>query len=55
MSISFHPPTLRPIGLNYNYRNHRKIVVVDGRIGYLGGMNVGKEYMSLDPNYSPMA
>ena len=49
----FHPPTLRPIGLNYNYRNHRKIVVVDGRIGYLGGMNVGKEYMSLDPNYSP--
>ena len=46
----FHPPTLRLIGLNYNYRNHRKI---DGRIGYLGGMNVGKEYMSLDPNYSP--
>lgn len=49
----FHPPTLRFIGWNYNYRNHRKIVVIDGRIGYLGGMNIGKEYMSLDPNYSP--
>ncbi len=49
----FHPPTLRLVGWNYNYRNHRKIVVIDGRIGYLGGMNIGKEYMSLDPKYSP--
>lgn len=49
----FHPPTLRLIGWNYNYRNHRKIVVIDGRVGYLGGMNIGKEYMSLDPKYSP--
>lgn len=49
----FHPPTLRLIGWNYNYRNHKKIVVIDGRVGYLGGMNIGKEYMSLDPKYSP--
>lgn len=49
----FHPPTFRLIGLNYNYRNHRKIVVIDGRIGYLGGMNIGNEYMSLDPKFSP--
>lgn len=28
-----------------NYRNHRKIVICDGRIGYWGGMNVGSEYM----------
>ncbi|TVX91813.1 cardiolipin synthase [Paenibacillus agilis] len=27
-----------------NYRNHRKIVVVDGRIGYVGGLNIGDEY-----------
>jgi len=27
-----------------NYRNHRKIVVIDGSIGYLGGMNIGDEY-----------
>ena len=28
-----------------NYRNHRKIVVIDGQIGYTGGMNIGLEYM----------
>lgn len=28
-----------------NHRNHRKIVVVDGKIAYLGGMNIGDEYM----------
>ncbi|MFP4286278.1 MAG: cardiolipin synthase [Candidatus Izemoplasmataceae bacterium] len=27
-----------------NYRNHRKIIVVDGAKGYLGGMNIGDEY-----------
>lgn len=28
-----------------NYRNHRKIVVVDGAVAYTGGMNVGQEYI----------
>ena len=27
-----------------NYRNHRKVVVIDGYIGYVGGMNVGNNY-----------
>lgn len=27
------------------YRNHRKITVIDGRIGYTGGMNIGKEHI----------
>jgi cardiolipin synthase len=27
-----------------NYRNHRKIVVVDGKIGFTGGMNLANEY-----------
>lgn len=27
-----------------NYRNHRKIVVIDGRIGYTGGMNINDHY-----------
>lgn len=31
--------------LNLNYRNHRKITVIDGRIGYIGGMNIGQEYI----------
>jgi cardiolipin synthase len=32
-----------------NYRNHRKIVVVDGKIGYIGGMNIADRYLS--PNW----
>lgn len=28
-----------------SYRNHRKIAVIDGRVGYTGGMNIGQEYL----------
>jgi cardiolipin synthase len=31
-----------------NFRNHRKIVVVDGAVGFVGGLNVGDEYLGLD-------
>ena len=31
-----------------NYRNHRKIVVIDGAEGYVGGFNVGDEYLGLN-------
>jgi cardiolipin synthase len=33
-----------------DFRNHRKIVVVDGQIGFTGGINVGREYLGLDPD-----
>ena len=42
---SFFPSILPLINPRMNYRNHRKIVVVDGRIGYIGGFNVGDEYL----------
>ena len=32
-----------------NFRNHRKIVVVDGRVAFVGGLNVGDDYLGLDP------
>ena len=32
-----------------DFRNHRKIVVIDGQIGFTGGINVGKEYLGLCP------
>ncbi|MHC5033244.1 MAG: cardiolipin synthase [Planctomycetota bacterium] len=32
-----------------DFRNHRKIVIVDGRTGFTGGINVGKEYLGRDP------
>ncbi|SEU13178.1 cardiolipin synthase [Paenibacillus sp. NFR01] len=34
-----------------NYRNHRKIVVIDGDVGFLGGLNVGDEYLSRSKTY----
>jgi cardiolipin synthase len=36
-----------------NFRNHRKIVVVDGHTAYVGGLNVGKEYIGKHPKLSP--
>ncbi|MHB2040379.1 cardiolipin synthase [Aerococcus mictus] len=32
-----------------NFRNHRKIVVIDGRVGYIGGFNIAKEYIGKGP------
>ncbi|MHA6532658.1 cardiolipin synthase [Paenibacillus sp. BAC0078] len=34
-----------------NYRNHRKIVVIDGDVGFMGGLNVGDEYLSRSKTY----
>jgi cardiolipin synthase len=36
-----------------NFRNHRKIVVVDGACAYVGGLNVGDEYLGLKPPLAP--
>lgn len=49
--IEWHPfmPVLFP-GLTgkMNYRNHRKIVVIDGHIGYIGGINISDTYVNYD-------
>jgi cardiolipin synthase len=37
--------------IKLNYRNHRKIAVVDGRVAYTGGMNMGQEYIDGKPRY----
>jgi len=34
-----------------NYRNHRKIVVIDNMVGYVGGFNVGREYIDMDRKF----
>lgn len=36
-----------------NFRNHRKIVVTDGRVGFVGGFNVGDEYMGRSKKFGP--
>ncbi len=34
-----------------NYRNHRKTIVIDGHVGFTGGLNFGEEYKGLDKRY----
>ncbi|QLL78108.1 cardiolipin synthase [Ligilactobacillus saerimneri] len=34
-----------------NYRDHRKIVVIDGRVGYIGGFNIGDQYLGRKPKF----
>lgn len=34
-----------------NFRNHRKIVVVDGQVGFVGGLNIGDEYLGKSEEY----
>ncbi|WP_139314502.1 cardiolipin synthase [Desulfosporosinus metallidurans] len=42
----FYPVRFPFLSKRLNLRNHRKIVIVDGRVGFLGGLNVGDEYLS---------
>jgi len=37
--------------LQLNFRNHRKIVVIDGKEAFLGGLNVGDEYLGRDKKF----
>jgi len=45
---AFFPGIMPYINRRINFRNHRKIVVVDGEIGFVGGFNVGDEYLGKD-------
>lgn len=47
----FFPSILPLINPRLNYRNHRKLVIVDGRTGYIGGFNVGDEYLGLNKKF----
>lgn len=47
----FSPVNFPFIGGKNNYRNHRKDVIIDGKIGYTGGMNIGDNYVHLSTKY----
>ncbi len=51
----FFPPFMhiRLINLKLNYRNHRKLVVIDGQVGYTGGVNIRDDHMSRDKKLKP--
>ncbi|WP_070121781.1 cardiolipin synthase [Bacillus marinisedimentorum] len=48
---AFFPSKLPYVNLRLNYRNHRKINVIDGKIGYVGGFNVGDEYLGKNERF----
>lgn len=51
LSEVFFPSIFPLINPRLNFRNHRKIVVIDGNIGYVGGFNVGNEYLGVEEKY----
>jgi cardiolipin synthase len=51
MTAEFFPAFLRRFHLRINYRNHRKIVVIDGTSAFLGGFNIGKEYIGKNTKF----
>lgn len=44
----FSPPRLLTLPTRLNFRNHRKVLVVDGCTSFTGGLNVGSEYLGHD-------
>lgn len=49
LGVDAHPffrVTFRKLANRINWRNHRKIAVIDGKIGYIGGMNVADRYVN---------
>jgi cardiolipin synthase len=43
--VPFLPVRFPTFARKVNYRNHRKIIVIDGRVGYIGGMNIALRYI----------
>lgn len=49
----FFPSLINITHPRINYRNHRKIAVIDGKIGFIGGFNIGDDYLSRVPEWAP--
>lgn len=50
--VGIHLGLFKPFTRNkfhLNFRNHRKILVVDGKVGFFGGMNIGDDYVGKYP------
>ena len=47
----FWPAWFGKIQLRVNYRDHRKIVVIDNRVAYVGGFNIGREYIDMEEKF----
>jgi cardiolipin synthase len=49
--VQFFPVRFPILASRVNYRNRRKIVVVDGSLAFVGGINVSDKYLGEDPEY----
>jgi cardiolipin synthase len=50
-AVAFFPSRIPYMNFRLNFRNHRKLAIIDGKCGYIGGFNIGDEYLGLDPQY----
>lgn len=48
---AFFPAIIPHLNLQVNYRNHRKLAIIDGKVGYIGGFNIGDEYLGLNQKF----
>lgn len=48
---AFFPSRIPYLNLKINYRNHRKLAIIDGKTGYIGGFNIGDEYLGLNKHF----
>ena len=54
--VEIHPfleVTVANVAFRVNWRNHRKLIVIDGKVGFVGGMNIAKRYVTGDKNDLP--
>ena len=49
---AYFPSLFKLLNPRVNYRNHRKLAIIDGSTGYIGGFNVGNEYLGLDKKFN---
>src|SRR5699024_4950236 len=48
---AFFPPKIPKVNFKINYRNHRKLAIIDGATGYIGGFNIGDEYLGHEKRF----
>ncbi|MBS7527264.1 cardiolipin synthase [Fusibacter paucivorans] len=49
--FAFFPVAFPLLSRDLNYRNHRKIAVIDGKVGFVGGLNIGDEYLGMSDKF----
>ncbi|GAB2696208.1 cardiolipin synthase [Paenibacillus thermoaerophilus] len=52
-AAAFFPSRIPYLNIRVNYRNHRKLAIIDGMYGYIGGFNVGDEYLGRSNKFGP--